>query len=92
MFGCLSVWFFAFLAFICVRFTWASLCISGLKAGATIWRGEIWIYESYNTAQEFTDGSDMLDLPIVNGKGDVQVKVPLPDGIQLRYVSRSLLI
>ena len=61
---------------------------SGLKQETTMAWGN-WLYESYNTAQEFTDGSDMLDLPIVNAKGDVQIKVSLPDGVQMRYVSRS---
>ena len=59
---------------------------SGLKQETEYAWGK-WLYESYDTTQDFTDGTEMLELPIRNNKGEVQVKIPLAGGHQMRYVA-----
>ena len=61
---------------------------SGLKQDTCFAWGK-WLYSSYNTAQEFTDGTDLLDTPVRNAKGDVKVRIPTVDGAQVKFVAPS---
>lgn len=58
---------------------------AGIKQSTVMAWGK-WLYESYNTAQEFTDGFDELEKPITNAKGEVKITFRTTDGTFTKYV------
>lgn len=51
-----------------------------------------WLYQSYNTAQEFEDGSEIIDLPIRDKNDNVKVSYTVKDKIEYSYVTHEAAI
>lgn len=58
---------------------------SGVKHDTHSFHGD-WIYDSYDTGQEFSDGGDFLDLPVRDSKNQVKVSFKVGDDVQYSFV------